>query len=334
MSGILDNKSRIIDVIVTAEGRRQLSEGGIRISHVSFTDAGTYYKADVASGSADATVRLHLEACLQQQDQITFEADDSGKLVPFPNADDVQVKSGQVVDYIFNPIGTTNITGSLLNTQILRGTEFASSAGTLLASSLNNFNRLQAIGTHDDVFEDDGFGVGTNDITFSIRDGVPVTNPSMQAVHINSLDSLFSDARMSRVANFQFLPPINKTDQTINKSDYRVLSRLAIGRYRPLGKTHVPALTYQQVANELQYYEKSGFSKVVSIDPTSNNNNLVCQMFEQTNDTLTKLDVIDFGKFRTGNHTSPEAHIFFAGKLLTDDNNTHTFIHLFTLVFQ
>ena len=39
MSGILDSKSRIIDAIITSEGRRQLAERTFKVAYVTFTDA-------------------------------------------------------------------------------------------------------------------------------------------------------------------------------------------------------------------------------------------------------------------------------------------------------
>ena len=86
MSGILDSKSRVLDTIVTSLGRQQIADGKLNIRYVSFTDALTFYKADLVSGTQDATRRIYLESCNLPQDQITFEADDCGKIMPFGNA--------------------------------------------------------------------------------------------------------------------------------------------------------------------------------------------------------------------------------------------------------
>jgi len=143
MSGILDNKTRIIDAIVTSEGRRQLAEGDMRIEYVSFTDAGTYYRADVVSGSADASSRIFFEACNLPQDQITFEADDSGKLMPFANALDVQLRAGNILSFSLGVPTSSIFVGSLEHVNVLSGTAFASVASNLLAESSENFKKLQ-----------------------------------------------------------------------------------------------------------------------------------------------------------------------------------------------
>lgn len=82
MSGILDKKSRIIDAMLTSDGRRQMAEGTFEISYVTFTDSGVAYEPDEENGHQDPTDRIYFEACNLPQDQITFEADDEGKLLP------------------------------------------------------------------------------------------------------------------------------------------------------------------------------------------------------------------------------------------------------------
>ena len=85
MSGILDSKVRVIDAVITQEGKRQIANGGLRSIFASVSDKHTYYEADAASGSSDATVRLYFESpteCIN--DSIVMESDDSGKLLGYP----------------------------------------------------------------------------------------------------------------------------------------------------------------------------------------------------------------------------------------------------------
>lgn len=83
MSGILDNKSRVIDAMLTIEGRRQMAEGTFEISYVTFSDADVVYQPDDEEGHIDPTNRIYFESSNLPQDQITFEANDEGKLLPF-----------------------------------------------------------------------------------------------------------------------------------------------------------------------------------------------------------------------------------------------------------
>ena len=330
MSGILNNKTRVLDTIITLEGRRQIANANLKVEYVSFTDVGTYYRADVISGSADATQRIYMEACHLPQDQITFEADDSGRLVPFQNGDGLTVKDGQIIGYSFFASDVSVLTGSNQGMTILQGSEFASAAESLLGSSIDNFLRLQLIGSVDKLFDDDGFNAGNKNIEFVVYDDSPVPK-NMTSVDVNNIESLFQDARLADVINFRFLPPINKVnDDSIDTSDVRQMASRHIGNYSQHANTTLGRLTPQQVEYELEYYEKRGYSKKILFEPTSKKNQLFGQFFEVSGDTLKKLDVIDYGKYTW---LGQRKHVFFVGKIVTDDNGTHTFIHLFTLAF-
>ena len=334
MAGILDNKSRVLDTIITLEGRRQLSQGGVDISYVTFTDSGAFYKADLASGSQDATQRIYLESCQLPQDEVTFQADDQGNLQPFRNSDGITVSGGQILDYSFQPLSSSTVGAFTQVSTNLTGGFFADASDTILASSANNFAKLQAIATIDPVFEDSAFAVGPNNVTFTVTGDRPIADSSNYSTHISALDSLFSDPRFSNVPNFKYLPPINKvSDKTLDKGDPRAMRPYSLGHFTPLGRTHVHGLTYQQTMSELQYYQDLGFMQTFRFDPTSLDNRLVGQFFERSFNTLKKLDVIEFGTFQTGNSASPISQVFFVGKVEVDEKGTDTFLHLFTLVF-
>lgn len=333
MSGILDKKSRIIDVLLTNEGRRQLALGDMRIEYVAFTDAGSYYSADVVSGSSDATQRIYLESSNLPQDEITFEANDSGKLNAFKNSSGYQVSDGKILQYGLTSVSGTIFTGSLENVTFLSSDVFASIVPTLLNESVNNFKKQYLISTKNTLFEDDNFALGPDAIEFTLTPDRPINNPENYVGQVNELESLFNDPRLSNVKNFKYLPPINRIDDDgIDKSDIRLTSNYRLGSYKPLGMSS--PLTFKQLAYELKYFDSVGFSKTISFDPTSRENTLVAQFFEKSYDTLSKLDVIDFGEHKTDDQEFPTAHVFFAGRLLVDEYGSHTFLHLFTLVFQ
>ena len=83
MAGILDNKTRIMDVIITQEGRRQMAAGNLRAEFLSFTDGAVFYQKSGSHGSADPTDRIYFEAVSKLNDMITLENDDSGNLIQF-----------------------------------------------------------------------------------------------------------------------------------------------------------------------------------------------------------------------------------------------------------
>lgn len=346
MSGILDNKTRVLDTIVTVEGRRQLSQGGIDIAYVSFSDGATHYAADLASGSQDATQRIFLEACQLPQDQITFQADDSGHVVPFANSGGVNVGFGKILDYTYTGVTSSVIGGDAQGVATAQGRNFANQVETLLASSIDNFTKLRVIATHDPFFEDDNFLLGPSAISFTLHDGdhrtpgKPIRNPNQYATHVSALDSIFSDPRFGHLPNFKYLPPINKVRDESALGEFGIVKPHLVrfmGQFAPWGLYNwfrFAVLGLDQILFELRYYSALGYMKQINFDPTSTNNNLVGQFFEKSFGSLKKLDVVDYGRHRTGDHDHPTAHIFFVGKVTVDERGTDTFIHLFTLVFK
>lgn len=336
MSGILDNKTRVIDTVITTEGRRQLAEGGIDIQYVSFTDGTAFYSKSSEGGAEDATKRIYLEACQLPQDDITFRADDDGNLHPFRNGDGVPIAGGRILSYSFEALTASVIAGSGAQGVVpLNGDAFLEKAETLLAASIDNFKKMYLIASKDKVFEDDGFSMGPDKVTYTITNDRPLGSQDQHTAHVNSLDSVFSDPRFTHKRNFKYLPPVNKfTDKSLDRGDHRHMQKHFMGWYHPWGRTHMSGLSHRQIMAELNHFKMLGFCQTVSFDPTSRENKLVGQFFERSFNSLRKLDVIDYGVHQTGNANAPVAHIFFVGKVEVDEKGTDTFIHIFTLVFE
>lgn len=327
MSGILDNRTRIMDTIVTLEGRRQMADGKLKIEYVSFTDATSFYDPSVVSGSADATTRLYFEQCHLPQDQITFEADDSGRLKPFKNNKDINLSSGKIASYKFKD----EYSGSARETvSYLTGSQFASAATDLLASSIDNFKNLYVLGTRDFIFEDEGFGTGVSNIDFKVTDNSPIKDQEFHSRLINDLPSLFDDKVFSKSINFRYLPPINKLDNPlVDKSDLTVIENNKIGDYSRFGE--YDEYTNIELEDDLKELEEIGYKKTVVFNPTSLNNKLVTQVFEINDSDMKKLDVVEYGPYRYGDVTK---NVYFVGKVFIDENGTQTFVRIFTLVFE
>ena len=327
MSGILDSRKRIMDTIVTLEGRRQISSGDLRVEYVSFTDAATFYSKDLISGSADATLRLYFEQCHLPQDQITFEADDSGKLKPFKNSSGINVYGGAISEVVTEQLFEGS---SKENTTYLTGDSFVSTAGSLLASSIENFKKLYVIGSKDYLFEDDGFDTGVPNVQFEVTDKSPLVEDVSTRL-LDNLPSLFEDKHFSNVINFKFLPPINKvlsTNET-SKNDPNFIENNKIGDYQRLG--NYDEYAEYELENDLMLLEEKGHKKTITFDPTSMSNKLLTQIFEMNDSEIKKLDVVDYGTYK---YNDKIKQAFFVGKVLVDGNGTDTFVKMFTLVFE
>ena len=329
MSGILDNKSRVLDTIITAEGRRQLALGGVDIRYVTFTDGATFYSADAASGSQDATQRIYFESCQLPQDNVMFRADNDGNVTPFSNnSTAIPGNGGVLLDYSFNALTSSLVGTTMQNVTKLTGSTFTAAAQSLLGSSAENFNNLYLVASQNATFEDNAFAIGPDHVTFTIMNDRPISDDANFIANINSLDSLYSDVRFSNFINFRYLPPINKVSDTfLDKSNPDTLGQYLLGIYAPLSR--LKRLSHADINDELEYYRLTGYMKTVNFDPTSTSSDMVGQFFETSNDSLRKLDVIEFGiDDVTGQH------VFFVGKCEVDQNGTDTFLHIFTLIFK
>lgn len=314
MAGILDPKTRIFDTYLTQEGRSQLAKGKLKAEYYSFSDGSAIYNPDtINTGSnLDATYRICFEATSLPQDQVTFEADDSGKLAAFRSLD-VKILAGEILS------GSAN--------EFLTGSSFASQATEILSSgSLRAFQNLRILSTPEFFDQNHNeFLIGTDNISFNISNDMPISASATPSIPLDQLESLFMDKRLSHIPNFKFLPPVNKA---------RIGSvTSSLGVFPSLGQA--PFQTFADLEKELNYVRNNGFSQKVTFLETSLQNNLVCQMFEVAGNSMTKLDVIDFGDFIVPKDIDhPTRRVFFVGKVFTNSFGVSTFVNMFTLVFS
>lgn len=300
--GILNNKERILDTIVTLEGRKQIVGGKMQIKFAAFSDRYTFYQGDILSGSDDASRRVFFEAASLPSDQITFEADDSGRLLQNNPAPRLFTKLGKLVQD---------------NSYVTDKSVFASLAAGLLTSSVDNFNDLRILGSKDFFRDDEQFRLSDNKLDFTITDNSPIGPEQIQSISVDKVDSFFQDKRLSHIPNFKFLPPKNKETNGLGGDK--------MGTYQPLGQSEI--LTLEELLEDLEGKDY----QTIDFTETSRSNNLFAQFFEITTNEIKKLDVIDFGSFPT---EDGDVHVFFVGKVYVDSLQRSTFINLFTLVFS
>jgi hypothetical protein len=310
MSGILSSKSRIFDTILTQEGRSQLSKGKLKAAYYSFSDLGMIYNEDtIISGGLDSTYRIMLEAGNLPQDQITFKADDSGKLVGFfggTNSQNIVVLNGKIFDAEGN---------AMLSSQ------FNSLAGTILSNSIDAFKNQYILKSPDPIDNKSReFILDRSEIEFTTNDNKPLSKKEISTAKIDHIESFYQDKRLGHIPNFKFLPPVNRAKAGATE-------RTQLGNY--VNFNQAPIQNLEDLEKELSLFE----SKTVLFTETSNQNNVMCQFFEKADDSLKKLDVIDFGNF-TEKKTGFTKHIFFVGKVFVDGFSQPTFVNMFTLIFE
>ena len=332
MAGILDNKQRMLDTIITENGRAQASTGQVRIVFASFTDRHTFYEGEGDSIARDASDRLMFEASSQPQDYIILEKDSNAiPKSPFV-VGDLVIKGTQILS------GT-----SAINLDRISGEGAFDAAESLIVSSSANFTKQMIIANSDPMSDSDDFEISTSEIDFLIGRDTPFTREESIVADLDSdeIDNLYTDFRTSFVPNFEYLPPVNKR-RGGNEISMNLVRKETDG-------TTVSLSGFQKIDNRAQVSvetleallinkEKS----VVEFTDTSRENNILGQIFEVSPGKIDKLDIVDFGEFINNEGQQTTKHVFFVGKVfprngngaLVREDGAPTFVNLFTVIFE
>lgn len=309
MAGILDKKTRFMDTILTDQGRHELAKGELRFAFASFSDLGTFYDTSLEDPTVadESTDRIMLEAFSRPQDLIIPEFDND--------------KSS------FFPAGNFNIVGGELisvsgSRGMLKGEDLVVSSSIAIGNTLESFKELVPLRTKDSIGRSNGFTLSSNSTVFTISENGPIPFNKQRVKKLSNAESLWQDKKLTHVDNFKFLPPVNKGT---NKK---------LAEYAKLEQPE--PLTFSDLKDSLAVDSKwqTTFFADLEFEETSIDNNIVCQVWEVSSGSLTKLRVIDFGEFEDADPFSPGKHVFFVGKLRSDDAGQNTFLNMFTVVFD
>lgn len=322
MAGILDSKTRVMDFILTDEGRRQVRDGDLRLSFASFSDMGAFYERDTTGASSDGSARIYFEASSRHQDRIVVESI-LGVITSFAT-------SGNAGSYDLNGelvALAPESPASAFETEILTGSQIVEAADDILDSITNNFADNQLIAKEDVFSYRQGFELSDESVQFRPTAQSPIDTWLYTSVDnrvrpptLSSFDSITFDRRFAHFPNFKFLPPINKVGAGSR-------SGTPLGSYPNLNQPEI--LTYESLQEELRDKEVHE----VRFDPTSRDNNVTIQPFEfdSISGTVKKLVIIDYGVFPNSRKTSAGVHVFFIGKLMNSRDGSLKFLNIFTL---
>lgn len=326
MAGILDSKARIMDFILTDEGRRQVRSGDLRIAFASFSDLGAFYEDNGEGVAEDANARIYFEASSRHQDRIVVESN-LGVITPFITSDvsgTYQITNEQVEV-------TPDSPAYAYETLELTGSQVFEQSNDILLGITQNFKDNQIISNRDTFSATTGFEISDSTITFLPTEEVPIQTRDYQVTidtdggnfvppGLASLDAFLFDRRFAHFPNFKYLPPVNKRGSGPR-------SGLPLGLYPNLNQSET--LTYQELKDQL----KGKPFKEIRFRPTSTENNIMIQPFEFNGVTggMKKLVIIDFGVFPGEEGTTTGVHIYFLGKLIPSQDGSYKFLNIFTL---
>lgn len=308
MAGILNSKSRMLDTILTREGRRQIASGDLRIKFVTFTDRHTFYSQEDEDASDDASDRIYIESFHRSQDQIIFETDDEGRFLPFDGSD-VKIRRGK----LYRASGPAH--------KEITGEEMPEAIYELLSSSANNFSDQRVIATKDIYSDTNGFEVRPKSVLFEVNDVKPFAQNEISEIEIEKVESLHQDKRLQHLPFYKYLPPVNKP-----KAGY--IDGEPLGYYARLNQD--APMTYEDIIEDLEGKD----NVMIEYLDTSMENNLVMQLLEIKENGVEKLALIDCGEFPSNDADNDGIRVYFAGKVFEDGNGMQTFVNMFTILFE
>lgn len=355
MSGILNKKTRFIDLVITQEGKRQMAQGKLRAEFASLSDGSVSYDAN--DRVEDVKKRIYFETMESPNNVIVLEKDDSGRLVDF----DFSPTGSIVGENIFNKPEDAQ-PQDLHKLKMTQGSQFASLSATLPGSFLKHFKSNQFIGTQiDDRNNKFELNISPkNELKFAISNSVPFeTGPKKEVINVDQAEPFLLDPKLTHLPNFSYLPPVNKDGTSYgNYTDLRNLNRETWDDIkRDLGFKHFEEIDdFIDEDDDLRIDKDGDFKvlnrrrllptdtevvkeyKVVKFKNTSLENNLLMQLFEidESRNKIKKLDIVDAGVFFDEDDVNLkyEKQVFYVGKIFLDTYNTPTFINIFTIIMD
>ena len=194
MAGFLDPKQRVMDVILTELGRKQMMKGEFVVKFVSFSDKGVDYRDNGEGVLEPITDRLFFEAFSQRSDEIIPEIDSLGKfIIDQAVPGNLEVRNGVLYEES-NTGGMTPVDGY-------------SKVTTFSQNTSDRFSNLEILNTVSSV---DEFSVDRKKFTLEVDGLVPSTVPNITP-NVDLLVPLSVDPRFENQINMRYLPPVVST---------------------------------------------------------------------------------------------------------------------------
>lgn len=346
--GILDKKTRFIDLVVTQEGKRQIASGMLRAEYASLSDCAAFYDKNEKDNVSE---RLYFEVAERPENVIVLEKDDSGRLLEFDYSPTGSIVGNQIFE---NDPEETNV----VSQKMVTGSQFQSLTGSILGSITKHFRNNYFLGTNN-LINTDQFELSKNTKDFTITDFNPFTGGAKrEVIDVDDAEPLLMDEKLTYLDAFQFLPPINVDGSSYgiyddirgtNKSTWdEIKSELGTQAFIKetvsevqnnitdlTGENNGSILDDKYLSRDISNSTKQ--FEIIRFNKTSDENNLIIQVYENSEgSTLTKLDIVDAGTFYDGNDPNRryEKRLFYVGKVYLDNNNNPTFINMFTVVME
>lgn len=296
MSGVLDNKKRVLDVILTEIGRDQMNRGEFEVSFVTFSDKGCQYIDDGTGVAASILDNLYFETYSSPADEIVPEIDNEGDFLLTKKV---------------SPTLTVN--NGILFEQTETGykqVDAFANIGSFTNITTQRWSGLQILQTETE----------TPDFTVD-RESLLMEFTSKQSPkNVENIKPILVDPRFVGNINTLYLPPVSEVAG--NLGPMRAYNRFG------------PENTKEQVLeNEIK--KKSWVSKRIQLgtETTYPLYNILGQAFMKRDQSVRKYLVVDGGEY-TDEQGVPEMQVYHLGFIFKDEEGTSKFSRSFSLVFH
>ena len=296
MAGILNTKSRVLDVVLTELGRDQINRGEFEVTFVTFSDKGSQYN-DVGKGVAgNIAESLHFETFSSPKDEIIPEISNRGDFVLTKQVTpSLVMNNGQLFEQ-------TN-TGY----QQVEGFENITDFTTITPS---RWADLQILRTESNTSD---FKLDKTSVTIEHKDkSIPKD--------VNGLKPILIDPRFTGTLNTLFLPPVSEYNG-------QVQPMRAYNRYGPERS--------EKTVLEDDIKKRSWGMKrfLLGEDLDFPHYNLIGQAFMNKQQSIKKYLIVDAGEF-LDEQKVPKLQVYHLGFVYKDGNGVSKFSRGFSLVFH
>ncbi len=307
MAGILNKKQRIMDVVITNNGKKQLRNGTFNVAYISYSDKDIEYVSDDGITAADVSNRLSFEAFSNVYDTVIAEIDNIDGTISFEKTKNYIVKNGFLLKNTSD--GEFPVTGS---------GDLYNATQEIFDKSLSSFDKLDALGLDDELS-----GIGEFSINVQNNRYVCKYLSTSEETLIENAPGLLTDNKFRNSVTHRYLPPTFLANN--GKSEI-------FGNYENLLSEDM-----DKDYNDFYNKDKLANKDVTKINITNNTNynDLLGQMFEIDNDNkeINKLILLEVGSFGDP-YGNPTHKIYYAGKIVYDTRGYQKFLRLFTIVFE
>jgi hypothetical protein len=298
MAGILSNKNRVLDVILTDIGRDQMNRGEFEVSFVSFSDKGAEYIDDGNGVASSINDRLFLETFSSPADEIIPEIDNEGDfLLTKKVSPTMTVNNGVLYEQTAEGYSKVDAFANIASFQsILTG----------------RYSGLQVLRTYNEL---DDFEISSSTVTLKTNRKID----SQLIDSVNRIKPLLVDPRFTGNINTLYLPPtaINAGKET----PLRAFNRFG------------PENNEENVLDEIRSKSWASARIELGTPETFDAYNIIGQVFMKKDQSVRKYLVVDAGEYLSKKNEII-MQVYHLGFIYKDEVGTSKFSRAFSLVFH